>query len=628
MSRATRHGRPSRALAPLALATLLAGLVPAGSAAAAPAAIPVTGDSATTFVPIGGNYTRPSLEGFYRVVMQHASPPTVDVLVVPAAYGHLPSRWHNVLLAEGRTSQIQADCNQVLPSFPQFSSCRTTLVRTFDHADAMRGTNRRRFEDPQVDGMFLLGGSQTIAMHILAGSPVEQGMADAFSRGAVLGGTSAGNAVESKNMISGFRAGSGQDNELQRTAVDIWWGDDPNHQRGLSFGSTNVITDQHFYARGRFGRLVNAVAQSDNHFHGAGQIGLGVDESTGAILNNDTTISRTFGASSAAVIDFQAGGATHTWEAPNATLSARNVVVHLIAPSDAVSYNVAVRQPMVNGSPVPFTPPGPWAPGLLEAPGPGALILGGDVSGDFTGAAARAFVQGAAATGRRRLVLGMAGYPTTRDAENEAAQYRMGLRTAGWTGSFDTRIYGEDPFPTSAVDGAAGVLLVGGDQARIDKPLSDPAFGSFVRYAVANAPVTMTDRAMTPAMGQWYVANGDPPKSGPGSQAVKDFTSGYNVIRPGLDILQGAAFEPRLTVDYRWGRLFSLTRAHPGTIAFGICQLTAVVVDGSSATAVGERSVVSVDGRTATFRNSDNASYTALNEVLDAFAPGDTVSGG
>ena len=50
-------------------------------------------------------------------------------------------------------------------------------------------------------------------------------------------------------MIWGFTDSGSQDNELQQGSVLVWWGDDNDLERGLSFGSTATILDQHFYQR-------------------------------------------------------------------------------------------------------------------------------------------------------------------------------------------------------------------------------------------------------------------------------------------------------------------------------------------------------------------------------------------
>jgi cyanophycinase-like exopeptidase len=137
----------------------------------------------------------------------------------------------------------------------------------------------------------------------------------------------------------------------------------------------------------------------------------------------------------------------------------------------------------------------------------------------------------------------------------------------------------------------------------------------------------MTDRAMTAAVGRWYSAVAEPVPSTIESQAVAEFRAGFVTVRPGLAILPGVAFEPRLTVDYRWGRLYGLTRAHPDTIALGVSGNTAIEVHGATATVIGGLSVVSADGRTARFATGSNGALAAFNVLLNTYAPGDAVTG-
>ena len=579
-----------------------------------------------TLVPIGGGYSEATLEGFARIVAAHASQPTVDILVVPAAYGSLPSIGQNTHLAQQRTDQIGAACDAIVGDYPGFTGCTSTLLPIFTRDAAMNTDYSARFEDPAADGGFFLGGDQDLAMEIMAATPLEDAMADAYTRGVVFGGTSAGDAVESRSMIFGFTDSGSQDNELEEGSVRVWWGDDPDLERGLIFGSTNTILDQHLYQMGRFGRLVNVVEQSDDHFGGASKLGAGVDYRTGVELSNDESLSGVFGDSSVAIIDGETAGATHAWQGPNDTLSARNILTHLL-PSGDFTYNVVARLPSVGGQPIPFVSPGPWAPGMLDAPGPGALILGGDVSGDFTGPVMSAFVQRARASGKSKIVEVFAGYPGTGASNHDAQLYQKGLSAAGWNGALTQIVYGQHPLSPGDLAGAAGVLFVGGDQASLSGPVADPSFRSFVQEAVASAPVVMTDHAMTAAMGQWYAALPEPTKTLQ-SQAIDDFQAGFVNVQPGLGVIPGAAFEPRLTADYRWGRLYSVSSVQPGTIALGICQGTAILLDGTNPTASGSLSVVSVDGRNATFSPGDNGAIAAFNVVLNAYAPGDAVTSG
>ncbi len=73
--------------------------------------------------------------------------------------------------------------------------------------------------------MYVLGGDQTVAMQVVAGTPVETAMADAYARGAVFGGNSAGDAVQSRNMINGYTEGNGYTESLRKGALDVWTDD-------------------------------------------------------------------------------------------------------------------------------------------------------------------------------------------------------------------------------------------------------------------------------------------------------------------------------------------------------------------------------------------------------------------
>jgi len=619
------------------LPLLAAGLAVAGpavavSATAAPAAAAPVADAArsaapgtvTTLAPIGGGYTSASLAGFARAAAAHASGSTVSILVIPSAYGTAPGLQQNIQLAQRRADELQDACQTALPQ--GITTCTARLLNIFTRPDAFNSDYAAAIEDPSTNGVFILGGDQTIAMTVLADTPVESAMADAYRRGVVFGGTSAGDAVESSNMIFGFTDQGSVSTELQQGAIEIWWSDDGDSERGLSFGSANTILDQHFYEEGRFGRLVNAVAQSDDHFGGLSKLGIGVDYATGALLTNDASLSGVFGDSSAAIIDFETAHATHSWEGTSATLSARNVVTDLI-PSGDYRYDVTTRTGYAGGRPVRFSPPGPWAHGLLAAPGPGTLILGGDVSGDPAGPVMGQFVARAQATGLSKVVLVMSGYPSVGDANNAAATYGAAVAAAGWSGDVKTLIYGKDGFDPAALNGAAGVLVVGGDQSRLSGPLGDTAFASFVRDAVAQAPVVMTDGAMTAAMGSWYLANPEPGNKGRADQAIAAFRADYATSKPGLGIVPGAAFEPQLTQEYRWGTLYGLTMARPDTIAFGISGDTGLVISSDGAEVAGSLSVVALDGRSATFGVGANGAIAAFNVLLDTFAPGDVVSG-
>ena len=182
------------------------------------------------------------LQRFAQAAVQHDTNGVVDILVIPITFATDPfnisngERQQNLTLADNRRGLVESACNAVkLPN----QTCHAVLAPVLVRADAYLQSNLDLFP-PELDGMYILGGDQTIAMQVVANTPFESEMADAFNAGAVVSGNSAGAAVESLNMIGGYTGNNGPENGFQQGIVDLWLpgGSDPN-RRGLSFGITN-----------------------------------------------------------------------------------------------------------------------------------------------------------------------------------------------------------------------------------------------------------------------------------------------------------------------------------------------------------------------------------------------------
>ena len=113
-----------------------------------------------------------------------------------------------------------------------------------------------------ASGIFLGGGDQVHLMAVLAGSLVGRALRDAFARGAVIAGTSAGAAALSEMMLAG--------GERRADGTRI-----PRHLApGLGLLRFSTVVDTHFAQRGRLQRLFRCVAENPE------LLGLGIDENT------------------------------------------------------------------------------------------------------------------------------------------------------------------------------------------------------------------------------------------------------------------------------------------------------------------------------------------------------------
>jgi len=143
-----------------------------------------------------------------------------------------------------------------------------TRLRAGPDIRVVHAASRADAHDPELvarfDGataVFMAGGSQLKLSQFLVGTPVGNGIVDAYERGVVIAGTSAGASVMSRFMISlGDEGLTPRQRASQLTA-------------GLGL-LEDVIVDQHFDQRGRYGRLMSIVANSPN------LLGVGIDENT------------------------------------------------------------------------------------------------------------------------------------------------------------------------------------------------------------------------------------------------------------------------------------------------------------------------------------------------------------
>jgi cyanophycinase len=125
--------------------------------------------------------------------------------------------------------------------------------------------------------IYISGGSQSRFMEVVAGTPIEEAIWQAYENGAVIAGTSAGAAVMSELMITG--------NELRHpdynaTSMNIE-SENIELTQGLGFVTTAII-DQHFVKRSRHNRLISVVIEHPD------MLGIGIDEATAILVIGDT----------------------------------------------------------------------------------------------------------------------------------------------------------------------------------------------------------------------------------------------------------------------------------------------------------------------------------------------------
>ncbi len=180
----------------------------------------------------------------------------------------------------------------------------------------------RVLDDAQA--IFFSGGDQLRITSQIGDTGIEAKVRAIYERGGLIAGTSAGASVMSDTMLV-----KGTSSETHRIG-------DLHMAPGLGL-IRDVIIDQHFAERGRFGRLIGAVA------HNPRVLGLGIDEDTAAVVEDQTFT--VIGSGAVYVVD--GAGVTHCNLAearPERVLSMHGVTVHVLSSGDR--FDLAKRRPI------------------------------------------------------------------------------------------------------------------------------------------------------------------------------------------------------------------------------------------------------------------------------------------
>ncbi len=572
-----------------------------------------------TYVPIGSGYSSYTLQLFARQAVQHDTDGTVEILVIPITFATNAfnisngERQQNLTLADNRRGLVESACNAVkLPN----QTCHAVLAPVLVRDDAFLQSNLNLFP-AELDGMYILGGDQTIAMLVVANTPFEASMAAAFNAGAAVGGNSAGAAVESLNMIGGYTGNNGPENGFQQGSVDLWLpgGSDPN-RRGLSFGMTTAVLDQHEFQRGRIARLINTSFTT-------GLLGIGADADTGMVIVNEDTLSDVTGSTSVIIIDQFTYNATGQFAGPTNSLAIHGLTTHLIPPG-GFGYDLTHRRPLVDGHPLPTPSVAGRSFDALHLPsGYGPLILAGDLSSDRAGSAAQRFVALSGGSNARLLVLTL-GYAKSTDAQANAKAYASALQpfvsnTVQWF-AVDSK---NQTAVQNAIADATGVLVTAPDQSRVMNAFA--GISSTLRNAWADGKVILADNAVAAALGQAMSTDPTPTSSGLEGDSMEDFLFSGVSIQPGLNWILGVAVEPRMVMDRHWGRAYNHLYRNHAVLGLGVDVNTAIEFTATGANVWGKNTVVVFDGRYASYAVGTNDALSARYVLLDTYVEGDAI---
>jgi cyanophycinase len=211
--------------------------------------------------------------------------------------------------------------SEYVEMFKDFGAKQATSLEFRKHADA--GTDEQVRLIRQASGIFFSGGTQMRIAVLIGGTRLETELHAAYRRGCIIGGTSAGASILSNPMIAYGKGGATpREGILQLSA-------------GLGF-TDRFIFDQHFRQRDRLGRLIYAVTTNP------GVTGIGIDEDTAAIVENDSRVT-VCGSGAVTIVDGHRIGYSDVAEIENGgAVAVSNLAVHVL--TRGCQYNLKTHQ--------------------------------------------------------------------------------------------------------------------------------------------------------------------------------------------------------------------------------------------------------------------------------------------
>ena len=170
--------------------------------------------------------------------------------------------------------------------------------------------------------VFISGGDQSHFLDVVEGTGIKEAIHDAYNKGSLIAGTSAGASLMSKIMVTGNELKHPEDGGF--TTIEAG---NVETIEGLGF-LQNVTIDQHFVVRKRLNRMIAYCIENPNH------IGVGIDEGTAIFVDGDSAT--VFGVSQVVVIKNK--GAKTTIQ--NGLLGAQGLQLDVYLPGESFKLNL------------------------------------------------------------------------------------------------------------------------------------------------------------------------------------------------------------------------------------------------------------------------------------------------
>ena len=148
-------------------------------------------------------------------------------------------------------------------------------------------------------------------------------------------------------------------------------------------------------------------------------------------------------------------------------------------------------------------------------------------------------------------------------------------------------------------EGAETVFFTGGDQLKITTRLGGTRVADRIYSIFRNGGTIAGTSAGASVMGDLMLIGGENRES---------HKVGASLMAPGLGLVTNMIIDQHFAQRGRIGRLMGAVALNPGILGVGIDENTAMIVEGTKVSILGENAVYVVDGRSVTYTNISEAS--------------------
>jgi cyanophycinase len=435
--------------------------------------------------------------------------------------------------ASSSADEVVADPDRLKETVESWKPLGAADVQVL-HTRSKDKANEDAFVEPlkKATGVWFGGGDQTKIAEAYLGTAVEREVFAVLARGGVVGGSSAGAAIQSKVMIGG-----GQTEPLMATGFDLLPG---------------AIIDQHFLARNRKERSIAAVTMHPECF------GLGIDERAAVVVRGRRI--EVLGNSTATVL---------------LAASANRPLLDIQLKAGDIHDLTMLRRAAIERSLASF-PPAELPPAKVES---GSLVIvgGGGMPKEVT----EKFIELAGGPESLIVVLPTAAGDTIPDSAGETRIFeRAGAKNVKAL-TARTRDQVESPEFAAALQAAKGVWFGGGRQWRFVDAYAGTKAEELFQGVLRRGGVIGGSSAGASIQAQ-YMVRGSPLGN------TDMMAEGYE---RGLGFLPGAAVDQHFSQRNRQPDMTLVMKRYPQILGIGIDETTAIVVRGQVAEVLGKNNV-------------------------------------